>query len=443
MHPFIPNTPDDKKKMLEALGVSSYRELLKDIPEDLFFKGDIELDKALSEEEVLNLLKEIAASNRVLKIFAGGGAYDHYVPQSVDYIVSRPEFYTAYTPYQAEVSQGTLQSIFEFQTLISNLTGLDVTNASMYDGASALGEALLMAIRIKRKNKVVISSAINPRYKEVIKTYLDGPKSEIVYVDYDNETGMTDINKIEQHLPDSSALLVQHPNYFGILEDMDRISNIAQNHDVILIEHYNPISLGLLKRPGDYKVDIATAEGQPLGLHLNFGGPYVGLFSARKEYIRQMPGRIIGETIDINGNKGYVMTLQTREQHIRRERATSNICSNQNLCALRVLVYLSIYGKEGLCSVAKISFAKAHYLLEKLENEKIGKRLFNGPFFNEFAFELNDIRAKDFIDKMVEYGILPGIDLGENRLLVAVTEKRSLKEIDEYVELAKCIVGRR
>ncbi len=441
MHPFIPNTDEDRDKMLKELGVSSFRELLKDIPDDLFYDGEIELEDALSEQEVEALLKDIASMNKTLKVFAGGGAYDHYVPKVVDYIAKRPEFYTAYTPYQAEVSQGTLRVIFEFQTMISNLTGLDVTNASMYDGASALGEALLMAIRIKRKNKVVISKGINPRYREVIETYLDGPGAEIVYVDYDKESGMTDVEKIEDALKDASALLIQHPNYFGVLEDMERVASIAKKQDVLLLQHYYPTALGLLKKPSCYGVDIATAEGQPFGIHLNFGGPYIGLFSTKKEYVRQMPGRLVGETIDINGNKGYVMTLQTREQHIRRERATSNICSNQNLCALRVLVYLSIYGKKGLSKVAKIAFTKAHYLLDKLESLDVAHRAFKGAFFNEFVINLNNIEAAEFIDKMVEKGIFPGIDLGGNRLLVAVTEKRSFKEIDEYVELSKQIVG--
>ena len=440
MHPFIPNTPEDREEMLKELGVNSFRDLLRDIPEDLFFDGEVELPSALSEEEVLELLKDIAKSNRILKVFAGGGAYDHYVPSVIDYIVSRPEFYTAYTPYQAEVSQGTLQAIFEFQTMISNLTGLDVTNASMYDGASSAAEALLMAIRIKRKNRVVISSAINPEYKKVIETYLDGPGAEIVYVDFDPKTGMTDTAKLSGILEGSSAFLIQHPNYFGVLENMKEIGKIAHEKGVMLVHHYYPISLGLLKKPKDYGADIATAEGQSLGLHLNFGGPYVGLFSSKKEYIRQMPGRIIGETIDMHGNKGYVMTLQTREQHIRRERATSNICSNQNLCALRVLIYLSVYGKEGLRKVAKSSFAKAHYLLERLETAEVGKRAFNGTFFNEFVFEFSDISADEFIEKMIERGVFPGIKVGENRLLVAVTEKRRFSELDEYVKLAKEIV---
>ncbi len=440
MHPFIPNTPEDREEMLKELGVESFKDLLRDIPEDLFFEGELNLPSAISEEEALDLIKNIARNNKVLTLFAGGGAYDHYVPVVIDYIVSRPEFYTAYTPYQAEVSQGTLQAIFEFQTMISNLTGLDVTNASMYDGASAAAEALLMAIRIKKKNKVVISSAINPAYKKVIETYLDGPNAEIVYVNYDEYTGMTDVSKLVEAVEGSSAILMQHPNYFGVLEDMEQAGKIAKEKGVIFIHHYYPVSLGLLKKPSDYGADIATAEGQPFGLHLNFGGPYVGLFSAKKEYIRQMPGRIIGETVDLNGHRGYVMTLQTREQHIRRERATSNICSNQNLCALRVLVYLSIYGKEGLKKVAKGCFGKAHYLLEKLENEKVGKRAYKGAFFNEFVLKLNKISAAEFIEKMVNKGILPGIDLGENKLLVAVTEKRRMDELDEYVKLAREIL---
>lgn len=440
MHPFIPNTPEDREEMLRELGVSSFKELLKDIPEELFLKGEIKLPSALSEEEVRELIVDLSKKNKVLKIFAGGGAYDHYVPAVVDYIVSRPEFYTAYTPYQAEVSQGTLQAIYEFQTMISNLTGLDVTNASMYDGASAAAEAILMAIRIKKRGKILISSALNPEYKKVIETYLDGIDAEIIYIGYDENTGMTKVSELSKMLEGSAALLIQHPNYFGVLEEMENIGKLAREKDVILIEHYYPISLGIIKKPSDYGVDIATAEGQSLGLYLNFGGPYIGLFSSKKEYIRQIPGRIIGETIDVNGEKGYVMTLQTREQHIRRERATSNICSNQNLCALRVLVYLSFYGRNGLKRLAQSIFGKAHYLLDKLESEGVGKRAFSGPFFNEFVLKLNKVSTTKFMEMMAEKGILPGIILDEDRLLVAVTEKIGMNELNEYVNIAKKII---
>ena len=443
MHPFIPNTPEDREKIFKKLGIGSFKDLLKDIPEELLYKGEINLPDALSEQEVLSLLEDIAKKNKTLTLFAGGGAYDHYVPQVVDYIVQRPEFYTAYTPYQAEVSQGTLQAIFEFQSIICNLTGLDVTNASMYDGASAAAEALLMSMRVKRKNKVVISSAINPLYKKVIETYLDGIRPDIVYVDYDETTGMTITKDLDKLVEGASAFLIQHPNYFGVLENMAEISRIVKSKDVMLIEHYYPISLGILKKPSEYSVDIATAEGQSLGLHLNFGGPYVGLFSSKKEYIRQMPGRIIGETIDRDGNKGYVMTLQTREQHIRRERATSNICSNQNLCALRTLIYLSTVGKEGLREVAGANFARAHYLAEKLEENGVGHLAFKGRFFNEFAFRLNGVSTDTFIEKMVDRGIMPGVKIDDATILVAVTEKRLKEELDEYVKTATEIIKER
>ncbi len=440
MHPFIPNTEEDREKILKELHKSSFKELLKDIPEELFFKGEFNLPNAISEQEVYGLLKDLSEKNNVLTVFAGAGAYAHYVPSVVDYIASRPEFYTAYTPYQAEVSQGTLQAIFEFQTMISRLTGMDVTNASMYDGASAIAEAILMSIRIKRKNKVVISSAINPKYKKVIETYLDGIRPEIKYVEYNDETGKTNTQGLSDALEGASAFVVQHPNYFGILEDMEKISRIAREKDVMLIEHYYPISLGIIKNPSVCDVDIATAEGQSMGLHLNFGGPYIGLFSTKMEYIRQMPGRIIGETIDADGNRGYVMTLQTREQHIRRERATSNICSNQNLCALRVLVYLSIAGKNGLKEVAEASFGKAHYLADKLQSVEVGELAFKGQFFNEFVLKLNRISTDDFIHKMIEHGIMPGVRIDEQNILIAVTEKRLKREIDNYINIAEKII---
>jgi len=447
MHPFLPNTDRDREEMLKTIGVSSYRELLKDIPEELIFKGELNLPEFLSEKEVFELLKDISEENNAgLKIFAGAGAYDHYIPKAITFIVSRSEFYTAYTPYQAEVSQGTLQAIFEYQTAISELTGMDVTNASMYDGASAMAEAALMAIRIKKtKNKILFASSINPFYVQVMKTYVSRAGIELQEIKVNKNDGRVDINDLKSKITENvGALIFQHPNFYGILEDPFLLRDITENMGILLIVVYNPISLGMLAPPGQYNADIAVAEGQPLGLPLGFGGPYLGLFSAKKEYIREMPGRIIGETMDVEGKRGFVMTLQTREQHIRRERATSNICSNQNLCALQALIYLSLLGKKGIKEVALQSAYKAHYLYSRLIEIDGIQGVFNAPFFNEFVVEL-PLPAATVVEHMLEKGFLAGVDAGqfglnENWLLVAVTEKPNAKTLDSYTEAIKGII---
>ena len=447
MHPFLPNTDKDREEMLKTIGVSSYRELLKDIPEELIFKGELNLPESLSEQEVFELLRDISEENNAgLKIFAGAGAYDHYIPKAVIFLASRSEFYTAYTPYQAEVSQGTLQAIFEYQTAISELTGMDVTNASMYDGASAMAEAALMAIRIKKtKNKILYASSINPFYVQVLKTYISRAGIELQEIKVNENDGRVDINDLKSKITeDVGALIFQHPNFYGILEDPFLLREVTENTGILLIVVYNPISLGIIAPPGQYNADIAVAEGQPLGLPLSFGGPYLGLFSAKKEYIREMPGRIIGETMDVEGKRGFVMTLQTREQHIRRERATSNICSNQNLCALQALIYLSLLGKKGIKEVALQSAYKAHYLYSRLIEIDGIQSVFNAPFFNEFVVEL-PLPAATLVEQMLEKGFLAGVDAGqfglnENWLLVAVTEKLNAYTLDSYIDAIKSIL---
>ena len=447
MHPFLPNTDRDREEMLKTIGVSSYRELLKDIPEELIFKGELNLPESLSEQEVFELLRDISEENNAaLKIFAGAGAYDHYIPKAVIFLASRSEFYTAYTPYQAEVSQGTLQAIFEYQTAISELTGMDVTNASMYDGASAMAEAALMAIRIKKtKNKILYASSINPFYVQVLKTYISRAGIELQEIKVNENDGRVDINDLKSKITeDVGALIFQHPNFYGILEDPLLLREVTENTGILLIVVYNPISLGIIAPPGQYNADIAVAEGQPLGLPLSFGGPYLGLFSAKKEYIREMPGRIIGETMDVEGKRGFVMTLQTREQHIRRERATSNICSNQNLCALQALIYLSLLGKKGIKEVALQCAYKAHYLYSRLIEIDGIQSVFNAPFFNEFVVEL-PLPAATLVEQMLEKGFLAGVDAGqfglnENWLLVAVTEKPNAYTLDSYIDAIKNIL---
>jgi glycine dehydrogenase subunit 1 len=366
--PFIPNTDKDREEMLKAIGVSSFEELLKPIPKNLRLKKPLDLPPALSEFEIKKLMCEIAKENITTKdyiSFLGAGSYDHHIPAVVDYVVSRPEFYTAYTPYQAEVSQGTLQALYEYQSMICELTRMEVANASMYDGATSLAEACLMAMSINERNKVILSEAIHPYYKRVVETYLG--KERVSYAPIKN--GVTDISALEGVLDDKiSAFAVQQPNFLGLLEDVDEIEKIVHKNGGLYIATVLPISLGILKPPGEYNADIAVGEGQSLGLPQSFGGPYLGIFATKRDFIRRMPGRLIGRTTDVESKQGFVMTLQTREQHIRRERATSNICTNESLCAIAAAAYLAIMGKEGMREVGELCLSKAHYLSDKIKN---------------------------------------------------------------------------
>ncbi len=443
--PYLPLTDEDRREMLKALGLRSIDELFHQIiPEEARFQGTLDLPPALSELEVREVVESLARQNRAdLTLFIGGGVYDHYIPAAVKHILSRSEFYTAYTPYQAEVSQGTLQAMYEFQSVICDLTGMDVANSSMYDGATALAEAALMALRIqKKRNRILYSEDLNPRYRQVLHTYTRRQDLEIVEVPTDPQTGQMDLQFVEDHLNDqTAALLFQHPNYFGILEEPFRLRDLTERVGALLVVAFDPISLGILEPPGAYGADIAVGEGQPLGLPLGFGGPYLGLFTAKEKYLRQMPGRIAGATVDAEGKRGYVMALQTREQHIRREKATSNICTNQMLCALAALVYLSLMGKEGIQEVARQSAQKAHYLADRL-TEVPGVRLaFSGPFFREFVLELEGKTAREVRDALLQEGILFGHPVAEHRLLVAVTERRTRQEMDHLVDRVREVMA--
>ena len=437
------NSEPDIKTMLKAIGVRDFEELIRNIPKDLRFNGEYELPDGLSELEARELLESLANKNKTLVPFAGAGAYDHYVPAIVDEIASRPEFYTSYTPYQPEVSQGNLQVMYEFQSLICSITGMDVTNASMYEAGSALAEAILMAIGHTRNKKVLMPSTLNPRYKSVVKTYLNNIDVQVVEIPVNNF--ILDYNFAARELDDSTAcVVVQSPNYFGFVEDVAKLDALREGKKALLIHLYDPISLGVLKPPADFHADIAVAEGQALGNHLNFGGPYVGLFSAKQELVRKMPGRIAGETKDVDGRRGYVMTLQTREQHIRREKATSNICTNSGLLTVRAAIYLSALGKNGFRQVSNLCLQKAHYLAEQLSKIPNIKLASDAPFFKEFTVEL-PIPANEVIKAFAEEGILAGVSLEKenlpNHLVIAVTEKRSLRELDRYVELMKSVVS--
>jgi glycine dehydrogenase subunit 1 len=432
--PYIPNTDKNREEMLKRIGVKSFEELIADIPEEIRRKAELKLPTALSEMEAVKELKTMAGQNQPASgaiSFLGGGAYDHYIPAAIDHILLRSEFYTAYTPYQAEVSQGTLQAIWEFQSLICNLTGMDAANASMYDGATALAEAGILACNHTKKKQLIISKSVHPNYRQLLKTYAQGAGIEIVEIGYSN--GVTDIGALKQAVGDKTAgVLVQHPNFFGCLEPVEEIGDIAHGSKALFVVSVDPISLGVLKPPADYGADIVTGEGQPLGMPTSLGGPYLGLFAIKKDYMRLMPGRLVGLTTDVKGREGAVLTLQAREQHIRREKATSNICSNEALCALAATVYLSLMGQSGLKQVAELCLQKSHYLAEKL------RPAFAAPFFKEFVVKF-DGNVPELLKKLEKDGIMGGTDLEKlypelkGHLLIAVTEKRTRAELDLLV----------
>jgi glycine dehydrogenase subunit 1 len=442
---YTPHTDADKALMLERIGVKSVEELFSGIPADIRVKGRLNLPEPLSEMEVLAELGRIAATNKDLICFAGAGAYDHYSPAIIDTIVSRPEFYTAYTPYQAEVSQGTLQAIYEFQSLVCRLLDMETANASMYDCASALAETTHLARDETHRAKVLVSEGVHPRHIEVVRTYAHGLNIPVEPLPLARD--LTDVAKLKGMLADDvAAVIVQHPNFFGSIEPMAEISAAVHEAGALLTVSVDPVSLGVLAPPGAYGADIAVAEGQSLGIPLSFGGPYLGLFAARKRFIRRMPGRISAKTVDVDGNTGYVLALQTREQHIRRERATSNICTNQALMALAASVYLSVMGKDGIRAVASHCLAKARYLAQAIAALPGFSLVNQAPFFEEFTVS-TPVPAAGIVAKGVEHGFLAGVDLGtfddawRDRLLVAVTEKRTRGEMDRFTEFLRGFGG--
>lgn len=438
MAKFTPHTPAEVKEMLLSAGLTNINELFADIPKDLNPKS-FNIPSGMTEYEALGALNSMAVKNNTsAAVFMGGGYYDHFIPAAVDAISSRAEFYTAYTPYQPEASQGTLQAVFEYQTMIARLSGLEVSNASLYDGGTALYEAIAMAIRTNNRSKVIIDKGVNPIYRQIVKTYSANQEIEIIEVDLKDI--YADREKIISMFDESvSAIVMQTPNYFGIVDDFSGIYKAAADRGITKIAVFYPMALGILKTPGEMGADIAVADGQSLGLPLSFGGPYLGVMAASKGYVRKMPGRIVGETIDKNGTKCYVLTLQAREQHIRREKATSNICSNQALCALRAVVYLSLLGKEGFRKASLVNFEKAEYLKIKLKGLAEIKE---GVTFNEFTVKLKS-DAAEFAKKMLSKGFACGIPASlyypdkKNYLIIAATEKRTLKEMDEYTTAFK------
>ncbi len=436
--PYISNTDLERKQMLDEIGVEKFQDLIGNIPNRFLLKN-LNIEEALSEMEITQKMYFLGKKNTnsaEANSFLGAGIYDHFIPAAVDHIVLRPEFHTAYTPYQAEVSQGTLQYIYEYQTMICDLTGMEIANASMYDGASAAAEAILMAIRQTRRYKALIAGSINPTFLKVIKAYTEGINVELVIVPEKN--GVIDLDVLKHLMDDSIAcLLIQTPNFLGNLEDMFEIEQIV--HSVkksLLITIVDPISLAILNSPAEYKADIVVGEGQELGNAQNYGGPLFGFFATTLKLARKMPGRIVGATLDADGKRAYCLTLQAREQHIRREKATSNICSNQSLCILAATVHLSLLGRKGLEHVAELSATKAHYLSEEICKIDGYEMAYNAPFFKEFVIK-TPIPSQFIIDELVKKDIFSGFALNDfgndDYLLIAVTEKKSKKQMDAFV----------
>jgi glycine dehydrogenase subunit 1 len=442
---FNPHTERERAEMLKTIGLEKVEDLFQDVPERYRFP-DLNLPASLSEMEAMSVLNDLASANETthdMACFLGAGAYNHYIPAAVDAIIRRGEFFTAYTPYQPEISQGTLQAIFEYQTLIANLTGMDVSNASHYDGATAAAESAIMSyhnFRGKRR-KFILSPSVNPQYRETISTYLSG-FSDLVITgnEPDADPFITPDELINQLDTNTAQVLVQYPDFFGRIYDYTALVNAAHEVGALVTIAVNPIALGLLKTPAEFGADIVVGEGQPLGIPLSFGGPYLGLFATKKEYVRKIAGRLVGETVDAQGRRGYVLTLTAREQHIRREKATSNICTNQGLMALASTVYMSLLGKNGLKQVADLCYQKAHYAARCI-SEIPGYRLcFDTPFFHEFAV-CCDRPIRDINLHLLDHGILGGYDLGndypklKDHMLIAVTEMNTRQEIDTLCEV--------
>lgn len=440
---YIPHTDKDRQEMLQALGLTDTEALFSDIPSQIRLQEPLAVPPAMSELALGRHLERLANRNEHMgKVvsFLGAGAYEHYQPSVVDAIISRSEFYTSYTPYQPEMSQGLLQATFEYQTMIAELTGTDLANASMYDGPTAFAEAGLVACAHTKRNRLVVADSVNPEYRHVLESYADGQGIEIVYLPQKN--GRLDLAALADSVDESTAgVMIQYPNFFGVIEDVRHIADVAHQVSALLVVNTYPIALGLLEAPGRLGADIVVAEGQSLGNSLSYGGPYLGIMAVKAPLMRKMPGRIVGETTDNQGRRGFVLTLQAREQHIRREKATSNICSNQSLCAIAATVFLSYMGKAGMRELAEQNLHKARYLQTRLCELPGVERVFSSPYFNEFVLHLPKPVA-DVQDALLERGFLFGFDLSAaypqlgDSVLVTVTEVRTRSELDDLVALS-------
>lgn len=439
MKSYVPNTEKERREMLEAIGLKSMDDLFSDIPEDLKLDRELDLPAPMSEMELRELMMGYVLQNdEGGLLFRGAGAYRHYIPSVVPQLAARSEFYTAYTPYQAEMSQGMLQSIFEWQTVICNLTGMEASNASVYDGATAASEAILMMRDSKRKSKVLYSAGLNPDVITTIKTYAHCYGIELVEIPLGKD-GITDMAALKANLPESAGFIAAQPNYFGCIENMDAISEAVHEQKALLVSYVNPISLGAVKRPGDYGADIAIGDAQPMGLPLNFGGPYVGFMATGGKLVRNLPGRIAGETTDAEGGRAYVLTLQAREQHIRRDKASSNICSNQMLCAIMSTIYACTMGPEGMREVAEQNIAKAHYLADEICKIPGMKLRYATAFFNEFVID-TETPAEQINEALKDMGIVGGLILPDGGMLWCATEMNSKEDIDFLTDMLKNIV---
>jgi glycine cleavage system P protein (glycine dehydrogenase) subunit 1 len=436
---YIANTPEEQKRMLDVIGAASLEDLLVRIPAKARLPRALGIPAAIAETDLIRHMKALAARNADADThvcFMGAGSYDHYVPSPISHLISRGEFFTAYTPYQPEASQGTLRTIYEYQTMIAELTGMDVANASIYDGASSLAEAALMAHASTGRNEIAVSHAVNPLYKRVTATYCEGPRVRLR--DAAAPEGVTDLAAAKKAVgPKTAALVIQTPNFYGCLEDVAAAAEVAHAAGALLVVVADPVNLGVLEGPGKLGADIVVGEGQGLGVPMSFGGPNLGVFAAKSELVRRMPGRLVGVTVDRDGERGFVLTLQTREQHIRRAKATSNICTNVALCALMATIYLATLGRRGLVRVGELSAAKAHYAAERLAKVPGVSLRFAAPFFKEFALKLPKPPER-VAARLARQGFLAGVPLKSfdrslgDCLLVAVTEKRAKAEIDAF-----------
>ena len=451
--PFIPHTEDDVREMLATIGASSIDALFEEIPESLRTRELTGIPPALTEMEIARLMRERAASDGTPLNFIGAGAYEHHIPAAVWAIVTRGEFYSAYTPYQAEASQGTLQLLYEYQTMMTRLTGMQVSNASLYDGASALAEAALMAVRAHRRSKsarILVPATLNPTYLSVARAITEGQNLHFDVLPYDRSTGTQPASALEPHAgQDITAVVIQQPNFFGLFEDVDAITDWAHANGALVIAVVNPLSLAILKPPGEWGakgVDIVVGDGQPLGVPLSAGGPYFGFMTTRMEHVRQMPGRIIGRTVDLDGKPGYTLTLQAREQHIRRSKATSNICTNQGLLVTAATIYMSILGAKGLERVAAASQAQTTALVDALTRIDNVRLVFGGPRFHEAVLQL-DRPVRGVLDALAERGIVGGYDLSRHypelghALLVCATETRTAQDIERYASALREVLS--